>query len=104
MMGRRTERFSFNEWTLRRRRSNVSEATCMPGSRPTSGARDLTLLEGLDHVALAEILVVGQPDAALEALVDLANVVLESLQGRDRTLPYDHTVPEEPNLRAPGYH
>ena len=44
-----------------------------------SGAGDLPLVEGLDEVAGLEVLEVGQPDAALEALADLADVVLEPL-------------------------
>ena len=45
---------------------------------------DLSLFEGLDEVALLEVLEVGQADAALEALADLTGVVLEPLERLDR--------------------
>ena len=61
------------------------------GARPTrrrgSGERpgDLFELVGLDDVARMEVLEVGEADAALEAGLDLAGVVLEPLQRGDRS-------------------
>src|SRR4051794_14136350 len=69
---------------------------------PRSGARDLALFEGLDDVAILEVLEVGEADAALEALVDLTDVVLEPPQRGDGTLPDDRALAEEPDLGATG--
>src|SRR4029077_14113622 len=44
---------------------------------------DLASLVHLEDVALAEVVEPVEQDAALEALADLANVVLEALQLRD---------------------
>ena len=63
---------------------------------------DLALLVGLDDVALLEVLEVGQADAALEAGLHLAHVVLEALERRDRALPDDRALAEEAHLRAAG--
>src|ERR1700722_19039190 len=65
-----------------------------------SGTRDLSLIERLDDVPLAEILVVGQADTALEALMDLADVLLEPLERRDGALPDDDAISEETDLRT----
>src|SRR5919199_6401571 len=54
-----------------------------------SGSRDLALFVRLDDVAAAEVLEVGQPDAALEAGGHLADVVLEPLERLDGARP-DH--------------
>src|SRR5690349_16712593 len=51
--------------------------------------RDLALLERLDDVALVQVLEVGEADAALEARLDLAHVVLEPAQRADGALPDD---------------
>src|SRR5262245_40840284 len=44
---------------------------------------DFLLFVRLDHVARLQVLEVGEPDAALEARLDLADVVLEPLQRGD---------------------
>src|SRR4029078_4467096 len=67
---------------------------------PASNSCDLAFLEGLDEVALLEVLVVLEPDAALEALPDLAHVVLEAAQRRDLALPDDRAFAQEPHLGA----
>src|SRR5918995_1589209 len=72
--------------------------------RPPSAPRDLLFVEGLDEVALFQILEVGQADAALEALTDFTRVFLEPLERRDLALPDDRAVTEEANLRAAGDH
>ena len=46
-------------------------------------ALDLAGLVDLEHVALADVLEVLEHDAALEALLDLAHVVLEAPQRAD---------------------
>ena len=43
-------------------------------------ALDLARLECLEHVAFLHVVVVLEEDAALEALCDLAGVVLEALE------------------------
>ena len=48
------------------------------------GALDLARLVDLEHVAFLEVVEALEQDAALEALLDLAHVVLEALQLRDR--------------------
>src|SRR6185437_15448559 len=72
------------------------------GDRRGSDPGDLALLEGLDDVALLQVGEVLEADAALEALADLAHVVLEAAERRDRALPDDRPVAEEADLRAPG--
>jgi hypothetical protein len=49
-----------------------------------------------------QVLEVGQADTALEALADLAHVVLEATQRRDGALPDDGAVAQEANLGATG--
>src|SRR5947209_17462027 len=99
-MGLRMARLALSERLWGRCRSRVRAATCT--GPPDSAARDLPLLVGLDHVALLEVLEVRQADAALEAALDLACVVLEPLEGRDRALPYDYPVAQESHLGAAG--
>src|SRR5262249_15431286 len=65
-----------------------------------SGAGDLALFVGLDDVALLQVLEVRQSDAALEALPDLAGVLLEPLQRRDDALPDHDALAEEADLGA----
>ena len=74
-----TLRFSFSDRASVRCRSTVRVSTCTARLPSGSAAGDLALLEGLDDVALLEVLEVGQADAALEALAHLADVVLEAL-------------------------
>src|SRR5437016_6806867 len=65
---------------------------------------DLALLVGLDDVAGLQVLEVGEADAALVAGLDLAHVVLESLERRDGAGPDDDTLAQEADLRAPRDH
>src|SRR5512134_799276 len=58
-------------------------------SAPSERALDLDDLEGLDHVALAHVVVVLEGDAALEALAHLAHVVLLAPQ-RGHRAGVDH--------------
>src|SRR3546814_20301743 len=57
-----------------------------------------SLLERLDDVALLQVLEVAEADAALEAGVDLAHVVLEATQRVDGALPDDRALPQEADL------
>src|SRR3954452_669349 len=74
----------------------------MPRPAAGSGPRDLALFVRLDDVTGLEVLEVGQPDAALEALVDLTSVVLEPLERLDRALPDDDALAQEADLGATG--
>src|SRR6187397_2970286 len=67
-----------------------------------SDPSDLALFEGLDQVALLEVLEVGQADAALEALTDLPSIFLEPLERVDAALPDDDALAQEADLRAAG--
>src|SRR5260370_39865421 len=60
-----------------------------PPSQQRSGTGDFPELVGLDDVAGLEVLEVAEADAAFEALLHLAGVVLEPLERRDRAIP-DH--------------
>src|SRR5437762_3275039 len=83
------------------RRSKFSRRPRM-GRSESLRARYFSLFVGFDQVALTEVLVVIEPDAALEALTDLTHVVPEPPERSDRTLPEDDAVAEEADLRAPG--
>src|SRR5262245_25839716 len=61
-----------------------SASSASPRCVLLQGALDLDDLEGLDHVALAHVVVVLERDAALEALTHLARVVLLAAQRGDR--------------------
>src|SRR4029079_12014020 len=63
-------------------------------------ALDLPRLEDLEDVALAEVVEAVEEDAALEALGDLAHVVLEAPERRDRRLMDDRAVADDPRARA----
>src|SRR5204863_1958666 len=54
--------------------------------------------EGFDEVADLDILVTGEVDAALDALADFADIVLEALERGDLTLPEFGAFAEEANL------
>src|SRR5262249_21647419 len=76
-----------------------------PSSGPPASLRvpysaDLLNLEGLDDVADLDVLVAVEPDAALEALLDLRDVVLEAAQRPDLPLVDHAVVAEQPQLRA----
>ena len=76
-----------------------------PGGRgcaPPLGSGDFAELVGLDEVALLEVVVVLEPDAALEAALHLTDVVLEALERRDRPVPDDDALPEEAHLANRG--
>src|SRR4051812_21854565 len=75
-----------------------------PPSQSSSGAGDFPELVGLDDVALLEVLEVAEADAAFEALLHLAGVVLETLQRRDLTVPDHDAIAQEPDARAAGDH
>src|SRR5688500_11423080 len=57
-------------------------------------------LVDLEHVALLDVLVVAQDDAALEAGRDLADVVGVAAQGLDLAVPDDGAVAHEADLGA----
>src|SRR5205823_408424 len=113
-MGRMAARLSLSDRLMGMWRSTWRDATCtVPFSpacvsgherrrRRRSGAGYLAFLVRLDDVALLEILEVREADAALEAGLYLADVVLEPLQRRDRAGPDDHAVAEEPALAPTG--
>src|SRR5262245_12293939 len=58
--------------------------------------------ERLDHVADLDVVVLLEADAALEAGLDLGDVVLEPAQRADPALVDDDVVAEEPRLRIAG--
>src|SRR3712207_2994695 len=123
-IGRTTARLPLSEWTSPSSRSAVSvpvntltaslSCSCGPlaGSRPelargggrggpSSGARLLAHLEGLDHVVDLDVVERPQADAALVTLADLGRVVLEPAEGLHRQVVGDHgTVADEPCLRV----
>src|SRR5439155_8017364 len=80
--------------------ATLDDARLAPSITPAaSHAGDLSLLVGLDDVARLEVGVVLQPDTALEAFTHLTHIVLEASQRRDRALPDDRAVAQEPHLR-----
>src|SRR3984893_7861396 len=75
-----------------------------PPSQPSSGAGDFPELVGLDDVAGLEVLEVAEADAAFEALLDLAGVVLEPLERGDRAVPDHDPLAQETDSRAARDH
>src|SRR5690349_3497473 len=67
------------------------------------GALDLTGLVDLEHVAFLEVVEALEQDAALEALLDLAHVVLEPAELRDARLVDDSAVAKDPDARVPPH-
>src|ERR671919_2223891 len=65
------------------------------------GALDLARLVGLEDVAFLHVVEALEQDAALEALGDLAGVVFEPLELRNRRLVDDRAVADDAHLRAP---
>src|SRR3954453_19058690 len=63
-------------------------------------ALDLLRLVDLDHIALLHVGVVLEDDAALEARLDLADVVLEAAKRSDPAVVDDGAIPPEPRLGA----
>src|SRR6266508_6472308 len=76
-----------------------ASATHPRSSLKASG--DLPDLEGLDDVALMDVLEVLEPDPALEALVHLPHVVLEPAEGADPSRVDDDPVSDQPGLGSP---
>ena len=74
------------------------------GPAVVAGPRDLALVERFDDVALAQVLEVAEDDAALEAGLDLANVVVDPAQRLDRALPDHQTFTDEAHLGATRDH
>src|SRR4029077_12917974 len=62
------------------------------------GALDLPRLVDLEHVAFLEVVEALEQDAALEALLDLADVVLEALQLGDPRLVDDRAVAHDADV------
>src|SRR5438270_98292 len=92
-----TSRTTARTLTRRRDATALGRASGPRRARPSHPC-DLAFLEGLDDVALLEVLVVLEADAALEALAHLADVFLESPQRRDLALPDDRALAQEPHL------
>src|SRR4051795_12577717 len=67
------------------------------------GALDLTRFVDLEHVAFPEVVEALEQDAALEALLNLAHVVLEALQLRDLRLVEDRPVADDADARVPAH-
>src|SRR4051794_32393387 len=63
-------------------------------------ALDLTSLKHFEHVAVLDVPVAVEHDAALVALGHLANVVLEAAQRPDPASPHHRAVPDEANVAA----
>src|SRR5262249_41189931 len=63
-------------------------------------ALDLPRLVALEHVALVQILEVLEHDSALEAVRDLARVVVEAPQARDRRVEDDGAVAHDAHTRT----
>src|ERR1700760_3290776 len=72
----------------------------MPVRSLRERALDLPLLVDLHRVALLDVRVVGEHDAALEAGEDLADVVVEAPQRADLAVVDDGAVADEAHLRA----
>src|SRR4051812_39702681 len=71
----------------------------MKQGRNGSAPRDLLHLEGLDDVALLDVLVVPQDQTTLEALADLGRVVLLALQrSQVEVVRHDGAVADQPYL------
>src|ERR1700754_2167472 len=83
----------------RRARAARLEGLGRGGSFVEGGPFDFARLEDLEHVALLDIVVAVEEDAALEALRDLADVVLEPLQLRDRRRVDHGAVADHANAR-----
>src|SRR3954447_22796456 len=64
------------------------------------GAFDLPRLVDLHRVADFHVLVVGEYDAALEALQDLAHILVEAPQRPDLAVVDDRAVADQAHLRA----
>src|SRR5207244_4107289 len=77
--------------------------TLLPGGRAClRGPGDLATLEGLDLVAVLDVVVVLDQHAALEPRRDLAHVLLEALERGDGPLVHDGAVPDQADVgRAP---
>src|SRR5262249_13059045 len=78
------------------RTGNESRSAGTPSGVHHAG--DLLDLEGLDDVADLDVLVPVEPDAALESLLDLRDVVLEAPQRAHLAL-VDHAVVAEQSYR-----
>src|SRR5699024_8648588 len=68
-----------------------------------SATRLLAHLEGLDDVALGDVVEGPEADAALETFADLGDVVLLPPQRLDgEVVPHDDAVPQQPGLGVPA--
>src|SRR5215210_1612113 len=67
------------------------------------GALDLAHLVGLEHVAFLHVVEAVEEDAALESFLDLARVVLEALQLRDRRVVDHGAIADDPNAGAAAH-
>src|SRR5688572_1317827 len=97
----RIDRFSFSECTCGRCSSTRTEATYTETSAVlVERAGQLLELVGLDEVVHLQRIVALEPDAALEALLDLADVVLEALERGDAPVPDHVVVADQAHLRG----
>src|SRR5579872_6260909 len=71
--------------------------TRLPAARSAKLTFHLPRLVRLDHVALLDVLEVREHDAALEAGVDLAHVLVEASQACDRRVVDHGRVAHEPH-------
>ena len=66
------------------------------------GLLDLFRLEELEHVALLDVGVALEHDAALLALLDLLDVVLEAAQGAELAGPDDRALADQADAGGAG--
>src|SRR5205807_9400763 len=94
MIGLIAARFDFNDRDSGTCRSYVTTAACTPRGYVRLRPGDLTILVGLDDVALLAVLEIAEADAALKALADLAGILLETLERSDSSLRDQRSLPQ----------
>src|SRR6516165_2454833 len=88
------ERFAYRRWAMAPSHA-IGGLAAMGGPRGASQLErtpDALEIEALDEIGHADVLIVGERHAALLAGRHLPHLVLEALEGRQRTLVDHHVV------------